>query len=165
MRVCVHANIPIRTAHACTVTTKATTTAGSSSSARPSLKSTGTVGRCMCCVMLHGGISTCMCYPNGCMPTEASTARSTSAASSTQCPKCGLGKQSGKRSCCFRGGAWFKKCGAAGDSQLEHTWVEGIQACKSTSFTMRGLGHEKRRLLDIGFSMCVYVMIASLTAY
>jgi len=44
------------------------------------------------------------------------------------CPKCGTLK-SGKRSCCFRGGAWFKKCGDTGDSKFEHTWFEGIQAC------------------------------------
>ena len=74
-----------------------------------------------------------VCYSNGRMSTEASTATSTSVASSTQCPKCGLSKKSGKRSCCSRGGAWFNKCGDAGDSRFEHTWVEGIQACQSKS--------------------------------
>ena len=49
------------------------------------------------------------------------------------CRKCGIIKQSGKLSCCARGGAWFKKCGDAGDSNFEHTWVEGIQACKGKS--------------------------------
>ena len=46
------------------------------------------------------------------------------------CLKCGVAKKSGKRSCCVRGGAWFKYCGEAGDGQFEHTWTEGIQACK-----------------------------------
>ena len=82
----------------------------------------------------------CMiCYSNGRMSTEASTATSTTVASSTKCPKCGLSKKSGKRSCCSRGGAWFNKCGDAGDSRFEHTWVEGIQACQSKSSAFRGL--------------------------
>ena len=56
---------------------------------------------------------------------------SLSAVSSTSnaCPKCGTTKASGKRSCCARGGAWFKNCGGAGDSQFDHTWAEGMQAC------------------------------------
>ena len=48
----------------------------------------------------------------------------------SKCPKCGLGKKSGTFSCCARGGAWFKKCGDVGDTQFDHTWAEGIQACK-----------------------------------
>ena len=43
---------------------------------------------------------------------------------------CGTTKKSGKLSCCARGGAWFKNCGDAGDMKFDHTWVEGIQACK-----------------------------------
>ena len=53
--------------------------------------------------------------------------------SSNECPKCGTTKKSGKRSCCARGGAWFKSCGDAGNKQFDHTWAEGIQACKHTS--------------------------------
>jgi hypothetical protein len=49
---------------------------------------------------------------------------------SPACPKCGSIKKSGKLSCCARGGAWFKNCGDAGDPHFDHTWVEGIQACK-----------------------------------
>ena len=49
------------------------------------------------------------------------------------CPKCGNTKKSGKLSCCARDGAWFKNCGDAGDSNFDHTWIEGIQACKSMS--------------------------------
>ena len=49
---------------------------------------------------------------------------------SSGCSKCGIVKQSGKRSCCARGGAWFKKCGDVGDSDFDHTWVDGIQSCK-----------------------------------
>ena len=47
------------------------------------------------------------------------------------CPKCGTVKKSGKRSCCARGGGWFKNCGDVGDTKFDHTWAEGIQACKS----------------------------------
>ena len=52
----------------------------------------------------------------------------------TTCTKCGTikksGKQSGKRTCCARDGAWFKNCGDKGDLSFAHTWVEGVQACK-----------------------------------
>ena len=46
------------------------------------------------------------------------------------CPTCGTLK-SGLRSCCARGGFWFKNCGDPGDLDVGHTWSEGIQACKS----------------------------------
>ena len=46
------------------------------------------------------------------------------------CPACGTMRKSGTRSCCVRGGAWFQKCGDAGDRRFEYTWTEGIQACK-----------------------------------
>ena len=45
------------------------------------------------------------------------------------CLKCGTLK-TGKRSCCARGGAWFKNCGDAGDTNVDHTWAEGIEACR-----------------------------------
>ena len=48
-----------------------------------------------------------------------------------ECPKCVATKSSGERSCCARGGAWFKNCGDVGDTKFDHTWAEGIQACKS----------------------------------
>ena len=54
---------------------------------------------------------------------------------SSTCNKCGSLK-SGKSSCCARGGAWFKKCGNPGDSKFDHTWFEGIQACKSEFITV-----------------------------
>ena len=44
------------------------------------------------------------------------------------CPKCGI-KESGKLSCCGRGGTWFRKCGDPGDSSFEHTWDEGSHVC------------------------------------
>ena len=53
--------------------------------------------------------------------------------SSKVCPKCGKGKKSGKLSCCARGGTWFEKCGDIDDSEADHTWVEGIQACNIES--------------------------------
>ena len=46
------------------------------------------------------------------------------------CPVCGVMRTSGMPSCCVRGGAWFQKCGDAGDARFEHSWTDGIQACK-----------------------------------
>ena len=46
------------------------------------------------------------------------------------CPVCGTFANTGDRSCCATGGAWFQKCGTTDDSDAEHTWTEGIQACK-----------------------------------
>ena len=47
-----------------------------------------------------------------------------------ECPKCGAAKKSGRSSCCAPGGAWFKNCGDAGDTTFNHTWAEGVHACK-----------------------------------
>ena len=54
---------------------------------------------------------------------------------SSACSKCGTIKQSGIRSCCAPGGAWSKNCGDPGDSNFDHTWLEGLQACKGTLTT------------------------------
>ena len=50
---------------------------------------------------------------------------------SSVCPKCGIIVKSGKISCCGDSGSWFGKCGSAGNAKLDHTWYEGIQACKT----------------------------------
>ena len=50
--------------------------------------------------------------------------------SSSICPKCGITKKSGKMSCCGQGGSWFGNCGSASDTNADHTWHEGLQACK-----------------------------------
>ena len=64
---------------------------------------------------------------------EVPTMTSLSALSSGKtCVKCGTSKV-GTRSCCARDGTWFKKCGDAGDTTFDHTWAEGIQACKGFS--------------------------------
>ena len=49
--------------------------------------------------------------------------------SSSECPTCGTNSKDGRRSCCARGGAWFKKCGNAGDVKFAHTWAQGMKAC------------------------------------
>ena len=54
------------------------------------------------------------------------------------CPKCVIIKKSGKLSCCAPGGAWFKNCGASGNSNTEHTWGEGMQACKDAVSLISG---------------------------
>ena len=48
----------------------------------------------------------------------------------TACPRCGAKNDSGKSSCCGRGGSWFKNCGPPGDKDVDHTWLEGIEACE-----------------------------------
>ena len=64
--------------------------------------------------------------------TEARTATSLSAttarSSNSVCLKC-VTNRAGRSSCCARGGAWFKNCGDGGDTQFDHTWAEGLQAC------------------------------------
>ena len=47
-----------------------------------------------------------------------------------RCAHCSSTKRSTEMSCCARGGAWFKNCGDFGDMTFDHTWAEGIQACK-----------------------------------
>ena len=55
----------------------------------------------------------------------------TAAAIGSVCHKCGTIEKSGKHSCCGRGGSWYKNCGAAGSANSDHTWHEGIRACKA----------------------------------
>ena len=49
---------------------------------------------------------------------------------SSVCSVCGTMVKSGQSSCCGRGGSWFKNCGGAGNSNLDHTWYEGMKVCK-----------------------------------
>ena len=42
---------------------------------------------------------------------------------------CGV-TQSGKPSCCGRGGSWFENCGNQGRG-YDHTWFEGLQQCNN----------------------------------
>ena len=46
------------------------------------------------------------------------------------CPQCGDKNKFGKSSCCGRGGSWFQKCGDPGESNFDHTWSDGIEACE-----------------------------------
>ena len=50
------------------------------------------------------------------------------------CPKCGAIQKSGRLSCCGHGGSWFENCGNARSANVDHTWVEGIWACKRRHF-------------------------------
>jgi len=71
---------------------------------------------------------------NACKPTKPAAA--TPAASSSTCAVCGSVKKSRKKSCCGRGGSWYKNCGTSDNKKskkFDHTWFEGIQVCKSTS--------------------------------
>ena len=84
------------------------------------------------------GISTAV-TSEGTTTSSSTTTTSISSLSMTVCPKCGSVKKSGKLSCCARGGAWFKNCGDGGDSNFDHTWVEGIEACKGMFSAVRTL--------------------------
>ena len=79
-----------------------------------------------------------MCSPKSVQSDTATPrlAKLKSAIVSPTCSKCGTAKRSGKRSCCARGGAWFKNCGDVGKTQFDHTWVEGIQACKGVAASL-----------------------------
>ena len=61
---------------------------------------------------------------------------------SLACPKCGIIKKSGKASCCAHGGSWFKNCGGAGNTNVDHTWYEGIKACKARSQSEAAVGQQ-----------------------
>ena len=67
------------------------------------------------------------------MPTQATTIQSNVTTITSACAKCGTSKKSGKLSCCAPAGSWFEKCGNPGNSNFDHTWDEGVQACRSFS--------------------------------
>ena len=58
------------------------------------------------------------------------------------CPKCGIIKRSGKMSCCGHGGSWFGNCGSVDDTKFDHTWHEGLQACKVRAHSKTIVGHQ-----------------------
>ena len=49
------------------------------------------------------------------------------------CSNCGTFRKSGRVSCCAPGGAWYNKCGNAGNRNLGYSWLEGLEACKCKS--------------------------------
>ena len=58
------------------------------------------------------------------------------------CPKCGIIKKSGKKSCCGRDGSWFGKCGAAGKAKLPYKWSDGLLACEARSQFNKFIGEQ-----------------------
>ena len=69
--------------------------------------------------------------------TEVSTVTSFSVVNrNIGCAKCSATKKSGKLSCCAQGGAWFRNCGKTGDPKYDHTWIEGIRACRDFAATV-----------------------------
>ena len=64
------------------------------------------------------------------------------------CPKCAVIEKSGKLSCCAPGGAWFNNCGASGNSNTNHTWVEGMQACKDAVGLFSGQAEAQFTLIN-----------------
>ena len=69
--------------------------------------------------------------------------------SSSVCDKCGITKKSGKITCCGRGGSWFDKCGGAGDTKVDHTWHEGLQACKARAQSSIVIGQQLKSVLQV----------------
>ena len=61
---------------------------------------------------------------------------------SSVCFKCATIGKSGKRTCCGRGGSWFRNCGSAGNAKLHHTWYEGIRACKILAQSKTAISHQ-----------------------
>ena len=76
-----------------------------------------------------------VCPGYKCISTEISTPVAiTPRLGTSTCRTCGVNKNNGKRSCCLRGGTWFKNCGDPGDPKFVHTWSEGIEACKGIQY-------------------------------
>ena len=69
--------------------------------------------------------------------------------SSSLCLACGTIKKSGTLSCCARGGSWFGNCGATGNAKLQHTWYEGIQACKTQQPKKAAMGKQQNAVEQI----------------
>ena len=74
---------------------------------------------------------------------NAYTPATVTSITSTVCLKCGTSGRSGKPSCCGRGGSWFRNCGGAGNAKLDHTWQEGIRACKTRARFKRSIVKSK----------------------
>ena len=69
-------------------------------------------------------------HPPSTSTTTTTTIRDTTTNPPKTCPKCATDNQ-GKLTCCVKGASWFMKCGNPGRSK-EHTWLEGVEACKGT---------------------------------
>ena len=74
------------------------------------------------------------------------TPATTTTTSSALCFICGTIKKSGKLSCCARGGSWFGNCGATGNAKLQHTWHEGIQACKARQPNVAAMDRQQKTI-------------------
>ena len=81
---------------------------------------------------------------------KARTYGTDAASSSSRCLKCGTFKKSGKHSCCARGGTWFQKCGDVDDTNLEHTWSEGMQACRAFASSVSHESKMQAQLPPVG---------------
>ena len=72
------------------------------------------------------------------------------AASSPVCPRCAMVKRSGKLSCCARSGSWYKNCARTSDSAFEHTWNEGLAACRHAEMSPVAAIRVKQALVKEG---------------
>ena len=85
---------------------------------------------------------------------------------SAMCPKCGTIEKSGQVSCCGRGGSWFKNCGGSGNTQLDYTWSEGIQACNAWLHSKAIIGQQphnaQQRINSFSFSADIVISTFSM---
>jgi len=84
---------------------------------------------------------------------KATTAPAVKPTISPVCPKCAKNKKTGNPSCCTRGGAWFKKCGNDG-GKFDHTWTEGIEACKNFKPTTSSVCSKCAKIKKNGILSC-----------
>ena len=96
-------------------------------------------------------------YPS---PTHAVTvttlAGTPATPASNKCPKCAI-NNAGNPTCCARGGSWFKNCGISSDSTVDHTWDEGLQACKGTVMGANNCSCDVRGSIDLFRFIYIYI--------
>ena len=80
-----------------------------------------------CVFFVH--LTSSVAYTHACI----STAGATATIIGPVCSKCATIKKSDKLSCCAPGGAWFNNCGTSDNPNFDHTWIEGMKACKDAA--------------------------------
>ena len=108
------------------------------------------------------------CFYLGIMPNDhIYTPAATTTTIISVCPNCGIITKSGEMSCCGHSGSWFENCGSAGNANVDHTWYEGIQACKTIAQSKAAMGRQSNAAQQLnssnGFGM-VYSKAAIMTA-
>ena len=69
------------------------------------------------------------------------------------CARC-VATSEGKPSCCVEGGSWYRRCGDPGDL-LEHTWTEGLEACKGKFLFVNGVELVTTMTISLSIAKCL----------